>query len=575
MAGQPSTRLDVQEGAAVTESRPRTEALGREWWRTAVVYQVYIRSFADADGDGIGDVDGIRARLGHLADLGVDALWINPWYPSPQADAGYDVADYRDIEPDYGTLAQAERLVDEAHAAGLRVILDIVPNHTSSEHAWFRAALAGDHAARARYIFRPGKGAAGELPPNDWQSNFGGPAWTRTTDEDGTPGDWYLHLFAPEQPDLDWTHHDVHTEFQDVLRFWFDRGVDGFRIDVAHGLSKTPGLPDAGPRSGVQHNDPHPAWDHDDVHDIYRSWRKVADSYDPPRIFVAESWVPTNDRLALYLRPDELHTAFQFDFLRAPFKAEVVRRVVEDAAAAVADVDAPSTWVLSNHDVVRHVTRYARSQPEHLIETDWEKARWGSEPADLALGTRRARAAVMLTLALPGTAYLYQGEELGLPEVEDIPDHRRQDPIWRQSGHTDVGRDGCRVPLPWSGSVPPYGFSPDGATAEPWLPQPAGWEGLAAAAQATDSTSVLALYRAALRLRAEHWVGAGDLSWVESPADTVAFARRTSRGTLQCWVNTGDRAVALPTGGEVLLASDPAAPSQSLPAASAAWVLVP
>jgi alpha-glucosidase len=563
-----------QEGDTVTEAAPRLEPKRREWWRTAVVYQVYIRSFADADGDGIGDVDGVRARLQHLADLGVDAVWINPWYPSPQADAGYDVADYRDIEPDYGTLAQGEKLIDEAHGLGMRVLLDIVPNHTSSRHAWFQAALAGDGAARARYIFRPGKGVDGELPPNDWQSNFGGPAWTRTVHPDGTPGDWYLHLFAPEQPDLDWTHHEVHTEFQEVLRFWFDRGVDGFRIDVAHGLSKTPGLPDAGPRSAIQHNDPHPAWDHDDVHDIYRSWRKVADSYDPPRIFVAESWVPSNDRLALYLRPDELHTAFQFDFLRAPFRAGFIRHVIDDATAAMAGLDAPSTWVLSNHDVVRHVTRFARSQPTHLIETDWEKARWPTERRDLELGTRRARAAVMLTLALPGTAYLYQGEEFGLPEVEDIPDDRRQDPIWRQSGYTDVGRDGCRVPLPWSGSAPPYGFSPDGASAEPWLPQPADWGPLAAAAQADDPDSVLALYRQALRLRAEHWARAGDLTWIESPDDTLAFARTTDRGNVQCWVNTGDDAVSLPEG-ELLLMSEAARDPRFLPAASAAWVLVP
>ena len=558
----------------MTGAARQLDAREAEWWRTAVVYQVYIRSFADADGDGIGDVEGIRARLPHLADLGVDALWINPWYPSPQADAGYDVADYRDIEPDYGSLEGAERLIEEAHGVGLRVILDIVPNHTSSQHAWFRAALAGDESARARYIFRSGKGPDGEQPPNDWQSNFGGPAWTRTTQPDGTPGDWYLHLFAPEQPDLDWTHHDVHTEFQEVLRFWFDRGVDGFRIDVAHGLSKTPGLPDAGPRSGVQHNDPHPAWDHDDVHDIYRSWRKVADSYDPPRIFVAESWVPTNDRLALYLRPDELHTAFQFDFLRAPFRAARVREVIEDALAAMVGIEAPSTWVLSNHDVVRHATRYARSQPSHLVETDWEKARWHAERPDLGLGRRRARAAVMLTLALPGTAYLYQGEELGLPEVEDIPGHRRQDPIWRQSGQTDVGRDGCRVPLPWSGTAPPYGFSPDGASGDTWLPQPTDWASLTASAQVADPSSVLTLYRDALQLRTERWVGAGDLVWVESPEGTLAFARAVEGGSLQCWVNTGEAVVALPDG-ETLLRSDRTDPAQLLPPASAAWVLVP
>lgn len=540
----------------------------RDWWRTAVVYQVYIRSFADRSGDGIGDLAGLREKLGYLADLGVDALWINPWYPSPQADAGYDVADYRDIEPEYGTLDEAEKLIAEAHALGLKVILDIVPNHTSSDHEWFQAALRGEQDARSRYLFRPGKGAHGELPPNDWQSNFGGPAWTRTTNVDGTPGDWYLHLFAPEQPDLDWTQRQVHEEFEDILRFWFDRDVDGFRIDVAHGLSKTPGLPDAGPRERIAHNEPHPAWDHDDVHDIYRSWRKVADSYDPPRIFVAESWVPTNERLARYLRPDELHTAFQFDFLRTPFRADLMREAITEATASASEVGAPSTWVLSNHDVVRHVTRYARSQPDHMVETDWEKGRWAAEDPDLELGLRRARAAMMLVLALPGTAYLYQGEELGLAEVEDIPDDRRQDPIWEQSGHTDVGRDGCRVPLPWSGPVPPYGFSPEGSTAEPWLPQPERWAGSTAADQAGDPGSTLNLYRRALRLRREQLENAGELVWVQAPEPTVAFRR----GDVECWVNTGDAAVPLPEG-RLLLCSDPDAEPGRLSPDAAAWLV--
>ena len=543
------------------------ESESDQWWRTAVVYQVYIRSFADGDGDGIGDLAGLRARVPHLARLGVDAVWINPWYPSPQADAGYDVADYRDIEPAYGTLEQADALVAELHAAGIRVILDIVPNHTSSEHPWFRAALAGDPVARGRYLFRPGRGEAGELPPNDWQSNFGGPAWTRTTEPDGSPGEWYLHLFAPEQPDLDWTNPEVRAEFEDILRFWFDRGVDGFRIDVAHGLAKEPGLPDAGPRDGVQHNEPHPAWDHDDVHEIYRAWRKVSDCYDPPRVFVAESWAPSNERLALYVRPDELHTAFQFDFLRAPFEAGFMRRVIDDAMSQAAEVGAPSTWVLSNHDVVRHVTRYARSQPDHLVESVWDRLRWGAEEPDLDLGRRRARAAALLVLALPGTLYLYQGEELGLEEVEDIPADRRQDPIWTQGGHTDPGRDGCRVPLPWGGSQPPYAFSPDGA-ARPWLPQPPGWAGLTAAAQEDDPSSMLQLYRTALRLRRDRLAGTPSFAWVDAPPGVLAFRR----GSLECWVNTGDRPVRLPHG-QVLLGSDPRSDDGLLPSDAAVWVV--
>jgi alpha-glucosidase len=531
-----------------------------DWWRDAVVYQVYIRSFLDTDGDGIGDVEGLRRGLRHIVDLGVDAVWVNPWYPSPQVDAGYDVADYRDIEPTYGTLADAERFIQEAHAVGLRVILDIVPNHTSDQHAWFQAALAGDEAARARYLFRPGKGPEGTEPPNDWTSTFGGPGWTRTPD-----GEWYLHLFAPEQPDLDWTNPEVREEFEDVLRFWFDRGADGFRIDVAHGLAKAVGLPDAGDRaSDLIDLEPHPAWDQEDVHEIYRGWRRVADSYDPPRMFVAEAWVHGNSSLARYLRPDELHTAFQFDFLMTPFRADHMHRAIDEARRIDVEVDAPITWVLSNHDVTRHVTRYARSQPDHQVGNAWERLRWTEEEPDLELGLRRARAAVMLLLALPGSVYLYQGEELGLPEVEDIPDAARQDPWFEQSGRHDVGRDGCRVPLPWSGGAPPYGFSPPGA-AQSWLPQPEGWGGLTVETQAGTEGSTLELYRRALRIRRPCWSDAGDLVWLDAPKDVLAFRR----GRTQCWLNLSESAVPLPSG-ELLLASSPVA--GDLPPACAVWV---
>ena len=258
---------------------------------------MYIRSFADADGDGLGDVEGMRSRLPYLAELGVDAVWINPWYPSPQADGGYDVADYRDVEPAFGTLDEGQRFIDDAHAHGIRVILDIVPNHTSDQHAWFVAALAAGPGSRerARYIFRPGRGADGDLPPNDWEATFGGPAWERITEPDGTPGEWYLHLFAVEQPDLNWDNREVRDEFLDILRFWFERGVDGFRIDVAHGLVKDPALPDLDlPEDHtpvVADRLDHPFWDRPGVHDVYREWREVADSFDPPRIFVAEAWV--------------------------------------------------------------------------------------------------------------------------------------------------------------------------------------------------------------------------------------------------------------------------------------------
>ncbi|MGB3485947.1 MAG: glycoside hydrolase family 13 protein [Mycobacterium sp.] len=548
--------MTVTNGAVVDEQ-------AASWWKTAVVYQVYIRSFADGNGDGIGDIAGLTARLPYLAALGIDAVWINPWYPSPMADAGYDVADFRDIEPTYGTLAEAEEFIAAAHATGIRVILDIVPNHTSDHHAWFAAALRDEAGARARYLFRAGRGTDGELPPNDWRSVFGGPAWTRVAD-----GSWYLHLFAPGQPDLNWEHPEVRSEFESVLAFWFDKGVDGFRIDVAHGLVKAEGLPDGGvSEAGAQHNEAHPAWDQDGVHEVYRGWRTVANRYAPERVFIAEAWVPSNERLARYLRPDELHTAFQFDFLRAPWRASSLRAVIDDAIAGAASVGAPPTWVLSNHDVPRTVTRYSRSQPEKLVESEWERARWTKEAADHASGRRRARACALLQLALPGTAYVYQGEELGLEEVEDLPDEVRQDPTWVQSGYTDVGRDGCRVPLPWTDSAVPYGFSPPGSSSRTWLPQPPHWGQLSVQAQESDPDSFLQLYRAVLSARSHVWDQSAPVRWLESSEDVVALRR----GAAQCWVNTGSTAVDLPGDMTIVVASVPGVRGQ-LPPDSAVWL---
>ena len=536
----------------------------RAWWRTAVVYQVLLRSFADGDGDGTGDLAGLRARLPHLAALGVDAIWVNPWYPSPMVDAGYDVADYRDVDPAYGTLGEAQAFVAEAHALGMRVLLDVVPNHTSDAHPWFRAALAGDEAARARYLFRPGRGDDGAEPPNDWDSSFRGPAWTRSTDPaTGRPGDWYLHLFAPEQPDLDWSNPEVHAELLDVLRFWFDLGVDGFRVDVAHGLAKAAGLPDA--EGADRRTQAHPGWDQDEVHDVYRAWRALADSYDPPRVFVAEAWVARRERLPLYVRPDELHAAFAFEPLHVAWREGPWRRVVERELAFSATSGAPSSWVLTNHDVVRQVTRYAREQPEEKGGNEWERARWPGSVPDLELGRWRARAAHLLVAALPGVLYAYLGEELGLPEVEDLPADARVDPIFHRSGGTDPGRDGSRVPLPWTGSEPVAGT---------WLPQPPGWGSLAAAVQEGDPASVLSLYRASLALRRSHWGAAGPLEWDDdAPAGVLAFHRSSAEGDdggpLHSWT-TFEEPVELPAGARVLLASRP-----ELPGASASVVLPP
>ena len=516
------------------------------WWRTAAIYQVYPRSFADGNGDGVGDVAGIRSRLGHLKDLGVDAIWFSPWYTSPMADAGYDVADYRDIDPIFGTLPEVEALIGEAHTLGLRVIVDIVPNHCSDRHPWFLAAVAAGPGSpeRARFHFRPGRGAGGELPPNDWQSNFGGSGWTRVPD-----GEWYFHMFASEQPDLNWANPQVVEEFDDILRFWLDRGVDGFRIDVAHGLVKAEGLPDL---ASLQPGAGKPYEDQAGVHEIYRRWRSIADGYtatDPARerIFVGEIVGPDPEGFARYLRPDELHSAFNFDFLFCAWEAGRLRQVIDDTNASHALVGAPPTWVLSNHDVTRHVTRYGR-----LGDTGFgfDDRRHGV-PSDVELGTRRARAAALLSMALPGGVYVYQGDELGLWEVEDLDDDLRQDPIWQRSGHLEHGRDGCRVPMPWSGRQPPFGFSGDSVEpAEPWLPQPAEWKDYTVEAQQDDPASMLALYRAALAIRPAF--GDTPMTWQDSPAEILTFGR----GDLICVTNLSAQPVALPAG-KVLLASGP------------------
>jgi alpha-glucosidase len=536
-----------------------------DWWRDAVVYQVYVRSFADANGDGTGDLAGVRARMPYLRDLGVDALWFSPWYPSPMADSGYDVSDYRAIDPSFGTLAEAEQLIAEALELRIRTIVDVVPNHVSDQHEWFLAALSAPAGSpeRERFWFRPGRGEAGELPPNGWQSIFGGPAWTRTKDADGVPGQWYLHLFAPEQPDLNWTHPDVWSEHEDVLRFWFDRGVSGIRIDSAALLVKDPELTE---QSSEHEPGQHPFTDRDQLHDVYRSWRRVADAYDPPRVLIGEIWLPDARRFARYLRPDELHTAFNFDYLACAWEPAALRRSIEQTIAAHAPVGAPATWVLSNHDVTRPVTRYGRSDTSFSFESKREGI-----PTDLELGNRRARAAALLTMALPGSMYLYQGEELGLPEVEDIPPDARHDPMFFRSNGVDPGRDGCRVPLPWSGDEPPYGFSPAGAERAPWLDQPAGWDVLTVAAESAAPDSMLALYRAGLRIRrADGDLGDGPLYWRPSAPEVLAFTRGEK---FTCLVNFGAEPVALPSHAELLIASTPLEGGR-LPRDATAWLRV-
>jgi len=495
----------------------------------------------------------MRAHLAYLKQLGVDAVWITPWYASPLGDGGYDVADYRSIDPSFGTLQEAEALIAEAAALGIRTIVDIVPNHISDQHPWFQAALKAGPGSpeRARFWFHPGKGEDGSQIPTNWVSSFQGSTWTRTTNPDGTPGEWYLHLFTPEQPDVNWNHPEVRLEHEDILRFWFDRGVAGFRIDSAALLIKDPALPEvpADPPPGG-----HPFTDRDALHDVYRSWRRVADSYDEPRVLVGEIWLPDARRFADYLQSDELHTAFNFDFMGRPWEAKEFRESINATLAAHALVGATPTWVLSNHDVTRPVTRYGRE----VTSFAFDAKRFGT-PSDLELGERRARAAALLTAALPGSLYIYQGDELGLPEHEELPLQAIQDPMHFRSGGLDPGRDGCRVPLPWTGdSSHAFGFSTaraDGSSAEPWLPQPAWWGRFAVDAQVDDPTSMLSLYRAALAMRrSEPGLRGETFEWLDylgPDGDILAFVR----GDIACVVNLGAAPVSLPPHSAVLLTS--------------------
>ncbi|MER3390796.1 MAG: glycoside hydrolase family 13 protein [Microcella sp.] len=552
--------------------RELASAPGSEWWRSAVIYQIYPRSFADASGDGIGDLAGITQRLESLANLGVDAVWLSPFFRSPQKDAGYDVSDYCNVDPIFGTLDDFDALRDRAHELGLRVIVDLVPNHCSSEHEWFQEAMAAGPGSpeRDRFIFRPGTGESGELPPNNWHSMFGGPAWTRTTNADGTPGDWYLHLFDSTQPDFDWTNPWVWEQFRQILRFWLDRGVDGFRVDVAHGLMKAEGLPDIDEvdeadselAEGLMGSLEVPYWGQETVHAVYRDWHAVLAEYEGDRVLCAEAWVEPLAKAALWVRPDEMHQAFNFSYLATPWLAPRLRDVITESLEAFTGVGAPSTWVLSNHDVVRHASRlglapYSAGPVSGIGPSSPEKP-------DAALGLHRARAATALMLALPGSAYLYQGEELGLPEVIELDDDYRQDPSFHRTAGEVYGRDGCRVPIPWEPDAPAFGFN---TTGESWLPQPETFAQFAHSAQAGVEGSTLELYRRALALRAEYGFGLGALTWLEGYGDDVIAFRN---GDVTVIANLGDAPVEVPAG-EVVLASDPL-DAGSIPRDTTVWV---
>jgi len=558
-------RVDQQRlnesGPRAAEEEPRVgvspSTADPDWWRSAVIYEIYMRSFADGNGDGTGDLEGLRSRLSYLAELGVDAIWITPWYASPLADGGYDVSDYRKIHPDFGTLHEAEKLIGEALDVGIRTIVDIVPNHVSDQHPWFQEALAsppGSHE-RGRFWF-----VDGDDTPNGWVSPFDGRTWSRSTNADGSPGQWYLHLFTPEQPDVNWNSPDVRREYEDVLRFWFDRGAGGVRIDSAALLIKDPALPDVpdSPAAGE-----HPWQDRDELHELYESWRAIADSYPGARALVGELWLPDAERFVRFLRPTELHTAFNFDFMARPWAPSQVRDSIDLTLAAHAPVGAPATWVLSNHDVTRPVTRMGRRDTSFAFENKEFRT-----PTDLALGTRRARAAALLVAALPGSLYIYQGDELGLPEVEDIPSEHINDPMYYRSGGARPGRDGCRVPLPWTRGGRSLGFGPQGGR-DPWLPQPEEWADLSVEAQRDDTVSTLYLYRRSLALRRElDDLRVGDFAWIEQGPEVVAFRRGAG---FACVTNFAPAPVALPQGATVLLASDELVDGE-LPPDATAWL---
>ncbi len=546
----------------------RDRAADAEWWRQAVVYQIYPRSFADADGNGLGDLKGVTSRIPYLAALGIDAVWLSPFYPSALADGGYDVDDYRDVDPRLGTLADFDELTTGLHARDIKVIVDIVPNHTSSRHAWFREAIAAPNGspARNRYIFRDGLGPDGAQPPSDWVSLFGGPVWTQVPN-----GQWYLHLFTPEQPDLNWENREVRDDFLKTLRFWSDRGVDGFRVDVAHGLAKNlaeplESLPVQGDiTDGSLPPGTHPLWDRDEVHDIYAEWRHVFNEYDPPRAGVAEAWVHPSRRTR-YASPEGLGQAFNFDLLEANWNAGEFLRVINDNLGDAQRHGTSTTWVLSNHDVVRHATRYGLPPEQYRSRKnarEWLLSGGTSPRLERGPGLRRARAAVLLVLALPGSAYLYQGEELGLHEVPDIPSELLQDPAYARSQGAEKGRDGCRVPLPWTAEGPSFGFGPGAAH----LPQPAWFGLLSAHAQERDPNSTLMLYRQALSWR--HALRTTEsIEWMPGPNDQVLhFARR---GGWQSVTNFGPGSVPLPPG-TVILASAPLDDGQ-LPPDTTAWL---
>jgi alpha-glucosidase len=539
--------------------------ISSEWWRSAIIYQIYPRSFADGNGDGMGDLPGITSRLDSLASLGIDAIWLSPFMRSPQKDAGYDVSDYTDVDPLFGTLADFDAMVTRAHELGLRVLVDLVPNHTSDQHRWFQAALASPKGSPERefYHFKEGRGENGELPPNNWLSMFGGPAWTRIED-----GSWYCHLFDSSQPDLNWENPAVERAFEEILRFWLDRGVDGFRVDQPHAMGKAEGLPDhpdverAG--AGFIEGEPSPPmWFQESVHPIFRRWRAILDSYPGERAMCGEAYVLPLSFMALWVRNDEFHQTFNFRYLDSEWKPEILFNSINESFKAFDEVGAPSTWVLSNHDIIRHATRMGgvvgRPTASDGIGTN-------DPQPDRELGLRRARGATLFTLGLPGSTYLYQGEELGLPEHTTIAPEFRQDPTFFRTNGKRVGRDGCRVPLPWeSGAGAANGFN---STGKAWIPQPELYAEYSRDQQEGVEGSTLEMYKHALRLRKELGLGNGSFDWVPEYTNSTSLGFRN--GDVLVIHNFGSEAIEIPSG--VVIASSRNGASVGLEPDQTVWL---
>jgi alpha-glucosidase len=542
---------------------------GSQWWRSGVIYQIYPRSFADSNGDGLGDLKGITSRLDSLANLGIDAIWLSPFYSSPQKDAGYDVSNYVDVDPLFGTLADFDELLDKAHSLGLRVMIDLVPNHSSDQHHWFQKALASEPGSteRAFYHFKDGKGDGGQLPPNNWVSMFGGPAWTRVTEKDGKPGQWFVHLFDSSQPDLNWANPEVQREFENILRFWLDRGVDGFRVDQPHAMAKAPGLPDhpyveeAG-AGFIEGRENPPMWFQEEVHEIFRNWRKILESYPGDRAMCGEAYVYPLSKMANWVRPDEFHQTFNFRFLDAGWDPKRLVEAINESFVAFDGVGAPSTWVLNNHDVIRHASRFGG---DYGRATASDGVGVNQPQPDAKLGLKLAKGATLFMLGLPGASYLYQGEELGLPEHTTLEDSYRQDPTFARTNGERVGRDGCRIPLPWEPEGISSGFSETGKS---WLPQPASYKDLSRSIQEQDSASTLSLYKTALGLRKQLGLGEGSFGWLAGHQGPETLGYENSG--VKVLYNFGVQPVDL-SSFEILISSQPLSGKQ-LANNQCAWI---